>query len=55
MEIQERILKALKDAKTYRVRCSDCLIASFYLTSVGKKYILTLMVGLLAFTAFVLY
>ena len=37
MEIQERILKALIDEKTYRVRCSDCLIASFYLASIGEK------------------
>ena len=37
MEIQERILKALKDEKTYKIRCSDCLIASFYLTFIGEK------------------
>ena len=37
MEIQERILKALKDEKTYKVRCSDCLIVRFYLTSIGEK------------------
>ena len=37
MEIQEQILKALKEEITHKIECYDCLIASFYLTSIGKK------------------
>ena len=37
MKIKEEILKALKEEMTHRVSCSDCLIASFYLTSIGEK------------------
>ena len=37
MKVKEEILKALKEEMTHRVRCSDCLIASFYLTSIGEK------------------
>ena len=35
--IQEEILKALKEEITHKIECYDCLIASFYLTSIGKK------------------
>ena len=37
MEIKEEILKALKEEMTHRVSCSDYLIASFYLASIGEK------------------
>ena len=37
MKIKEEILKALKEEMTHRVICRDCLVANFYLTSVGKK------------------
>ena len=37
MKAKEEILKALKEEMTHRVICHDCLIANFYLTSVGKK------------------
>ena len=37
MKVKEEILKALKEEMAHRVRCSDCLIASFYLTSIGEK------------------
>ena len=37
MKVKEEILKALKEEMTHRVSCSDCLIASFYLTSIGEK------------------
>ena len=35
--IQEEILKALKEEITHKIECYDCLIANFYLTSVGEK------------------
>lgn len=37
MKVKEEILKALKEEITHRVRCHDCLVSNFYLTSVGKK------------------
>ena len=37
MKIQEQILKALKEEITHKIECYDCLIASFYLTSIGEK------------------
>ena len=43
METKEEILKALKEEMAHKVKrhdcliCHDCLIANFYLTSVGKK------------------
>ena len=37
MKAKEEILKALKEEMIHRVRCYDCLISNFYLTSVGKK------------------
>ena len=37
MKAKEEILKALKKEMTHRVRCRNCLVTNFYLTSVGKK------------------
>lgn len=40
MKIKEEILKALKTLKeetTHKIECYDCLIANFYLTSIGVK------------------
>ena len=37
MKIQEKILKALKEEITHKIECYDCLIASFWLTSIGEK------------------
>ena len=37
IEIQEEILKSLREEIAHTVECSDCLVDNFYLTSVGKK------------------
>ena len=43
MKAKEEILKALKEEMTHKVKrhdcliCHDCLVANFYLTSVGEK------------------
>ena len=37
MKAKEEILKALREEMTHRVRCRNCLVTNFYLTSVGKK------------------
>ena len=35
--MKEEILKALKEEMTHKLGCNDCLVANFYLTSVGEK------------------
>ena len=37
MKIKEEILKALKEEIAHTVECSDCLVANFYLTSIGEE------------------
>ena len=37
IEIQEEILKSLREEIAHKVDCYDCLVANFYLTSVGAR------------------